>query len=469
MVAMQPQRLLREPRSWRALLLLPVFGAAVCAASGCHEAFDYSECLFGPTKTLTVSVTKIDRESGTVECRGGDDARSDRPFTWKWGDGERTTGFFPQTHRYRDTHRNYIVRVTAHRPDGTSETAECLVRFVPLSPPLATMRPPDDNRVVVPSEMPRVRPTRAPYDVSPSVTVFDDSFFEACTRESVEYVLTAAAVIQMDLANDNVCRTEGRFDQVLLRDPDCGGMYSVWYTDPVCLASGDYGFTGDIEWSSFFHEMGHNVTLNSPADYYWGFKQDGPANTIYSEALAQIFQHATAHELVNHRDKYGIGRDLAFDIARSARSSMDVVRRSYEDYRRNGCRFSSWNDDETEQDDTFGTFMTIAYKFFEHAEKDERGYREPVKRLMAFLQRFNPEWEKAFSARSNSPQAERFRATLACAALSHAFEEDLRQEFRDLLFPIDDEVFRQLMASGTAGEDSTPEQGAAANAGEPPR
>jgi len=447
-VAMLPQRQPTQPRSRRALVLLAVFVAALCAASSCRGAFDYSECLVGPTQTLTVSVAKIDRESGTVECTGCDTAQPHEPFTWEWGDKEQSTGFLPQTHRYKDSRRNYIVKVTAHYPDGTSKTAEVLVRFGPLSLTLTRMRLSDDNRVAIPSEVPHLRASRAPYDVPPDLTVFDDSFFEACTRETVEYVLTVAAAIQLDLANDNVCKTDGRFEQVLLRDPKCRGMHSVWYTDPVCLVSGDNGFKGDIEWSSFFHEMGHNVTLNSPAEFHWGFKQDGPANTIYSEVLAQVFQHATAYELVNNRDKYGISRDLAFDIARSARASMSVVRRSYEDYRKDGSRFCSWNAGDTEHDETFNTFMTVAYKFFEHAEKDRRGYRQPVKRLMAFLQRFNPEWEKGFSARSNSPDAERFRATLASAALSYAFQRDLRQEFRELRFPVDDEVFQRLMASG---------------------
>jgi hypothetical protein len=447
-------------------VLLPLvitFVVPSYAASTGKVGFDYSECLFGPLKTLQVSVARINRNSGTVECNGADSAQPQQPFTWEWGDRLRSSGFFPQTHLYKDRRRNYIVTVTSHYPDGRSDTAQVPVRFVPLSPLLTRVGLPGDNRVIVPSQMPQLRPSRAPYNVSPNLTVFDDSFFQAYTRETIEYVLTVAAAIQMDLANNNVCKTDGRFEQVLLRDPTCGGMYSLWYTDPVCLGVGDYGFKGEIQWSSFFHEMGHNVTLNSPAKFHWGFRQDGPANTIYSEVMAQIFQHATAYELVNYRDKYGISRDLAFDIARSARASMYIVRRSYEDYQRNGCHFCSWNDSKTEYDDTFNTFMTIAYKFFEHAEKDQRGYRQPVKRLMAFMQRFNPEWEKGFSARSNSPQAERFRATLASAALSYAFNRDLRQEFRELLFPIDDAVFRELIASGATEKGNAAKQNAAAN------
>lgn len=454
----QLQQSPKSPRLWQyfALLpLVPVLVAPLCGAARDRAGLDYSQCLFGRSKTLQVRVARIDRERGIIECTGVDTARPRKPFTWDWADGQRSTGFFPQTHSYKNRRRSYVVKVMSHYPSGKSDTAEVLVCFGPRSAPLKRARLPGHVSVVVPSKKPRLRPVRAPYRVSRTLTVFDDSFFQAYTRETVEYVLTVAAAVQLDLANNDVCRKDGRFDQVLLRDPKFKGMYSLWYTDPVCFGVGDYGFKGDIEWSSFFHEMGHNVTLNSPAKFHWGLKQDGPANTIYSETMAQIFQHATAYELVNNRQKYGISDDLAFEIARNARASMYVVRRSYENYRKMGSRFCSWNDGRTRHDDTFNTFMTIAYKFFEHAEKDRRGYQQPVKRLMAFMQRFNPKWQRSFSARRNSPQAERFRATLASAALSHAFRRDLRPELRKLRFPIDDGVFRELMASGTAERATT--------------
>lgn len=441
----QTRRRAGGPR-WRRELVLPllVFTPPLCHASPGGNAFNYSECLFGEPRTLHIGVANLDRETGTVEFNGVDSARPQQPFDWDWGDGVKSTGWFPQQHSYKDVRRNYVVKVTSHYPDDRSDTVEECVTFVPLS--LLPERPPlpEGIRVVVPAEKPPLRPARAPYGVSPNLTVFDDSFFHACTRRTVEYVLTQAAAIQMDFANNDVCKVNGRFEHVVLRDPKFGGMYSVWYTDPVCFGVGDSGFRGEPAWSSFFHEMGHNTTLNSPAKFHWGFKQDGPANCIYSETLAQIFQHATAYELVNSRQDYGIGDDLAFGIARSARSSMCVVRRAFESYQKDGRRFCSWNDAKTEQDDTLNTFMTIAYKFFEHVEKSGVGYRQPVKRLMAFYQRFNPVWEEGFSAHENSSQAERFRATLAVAALSHALERDLRSEFRDLGFPIDDKVFREL-------------------------
>ena len=436
-----------QMRRGRVLLLLPLVTAALlCRACFGKDVFSYSECLFGRAKTLRVAASRLDPLTSSVEFDGVDTAGPSQPFEWDFGDGTTDTGWFPQQHFYEDSRRNYVVKVTAHYPDGESDAVQVAVRLGQLS--LAADRPslPRHVRVVVPQEKPPLQAVRAPYAVSPTLAGFDDSFFEACTRETVEYVLTQAAAIQLDLANNDVCGGDGRFEQALLRDAGFAGMYSIWYTDPVCFGVGDYGFKGEIKWSSFFHEMGHNVTLNSPAKFHWGFRQDGPANAVYSETMAQIFQHATAHELVNHAEKYGISEELALDIAESATDSMAVVRRSYESYRKNGSVFCSWNDAETEPDDAFDTFMTIAFKFFEHAERDGTGYREPVKRLMTFLQQFNPEWEKSFSARKNSPQAEQFRATLAAAALSRAFENDLREEFRDLLFPIDDETFERLMA-----------------------
>jgi hypothetical protein len=443
------------------------FSLSLCHAAPGEGPFSYSDCLLGRPKTLVVKVAVIDLEGGSVECNGVDSARPQESFLWDWGDGEQSRGFFPQKHSYRNRNRSYLAKVTAHYPGDRSDSVEVGVFFRPLS--LLPNRPPIARsvRVLIPAEKPDLRPARAPYGLSPSLTAFDDSFFQTCTRETVEYVLTQAAAIQVDFANSDVCKADGRFEQVLLRDPKFNGMYSVWYTEPVCFGVGDYGFKGDLQWSSFFHEMGHNVTLNSPARFHWGFKQDGPANSIYSETMAQIFQHATAYELLNNQRKYGLSGELAFGIAKNARDSMCFVRRGFESYRKEGFRFCSWNDPETQQDETINTFTTIAYKFFEHAENAGRGYREPVKQLTAFLQRFNPEWEKGFSARRNSPQAERFRATLAVAALSQAFGKDLRPEFRDLRFPIDDDVFQELMTSGKTPKRNTAEPGVPVDAESP--
>lgn len=168
------------------------------------------------------------------------------------------------------------------------------------------------------------------------------------------------------------------------------GMYSLWFTSPVSFGVGDYGFQGTIQWSSFIHEMGHNnFTLNTPYNYYYGGKIDGNANAIYSESMAQIIQHATAYEIINNSDYYGLSEDLTEDIKRSVISSIKIVRNAYENYLNTGKPFSSWNDPSTPEDETFDTFMTIAYKFFEHGENDGLGYKVPLKRMLTLLQTFD--------------------------------------------------------------------------------
>jgi len=283
------------------------------------------------------------------------------------------------------------------------------------------------------------------YPPPEGLTWFDDSFFDIVTRTTVEYVLSVASHIQMDFVDDYVYLFEGCFHQVVLRDPGFGGMYSLWFTDPVSFASGDYGFQGSIGWSSFLHEMGHNYTLNSPAEFYYGGKIDGNANAIYSESMAQVFQHATAYEMINHGDEYGLSDDLIADVKQSAVSSINLVRSSYDDYVNSGMNFASWNDPGTPEDETFGTFMTIAYQFFAHAETSGLGYRTPAKRTMELLELFDGNMWAQYDQQNNTAEADSFRATLMVTALSHAFSTDLRSEFEALNFPIRDATYDELM------------------------
>ena len=181
-------------------------------------------------------------------------------------------------------------------------------------------------------------------------------------------MLSVAAWIQDDYSNSDEYQWNNAFQQLVLRDATFSGMYSLWYTNPVSFASGDYGFQGTVGYSSFFHEMGHNFTLNDPA---------------------------------------------------------------------------------TPQDETFDTFMTIAYQFCANAEKYGTGYRAPLKRMMALLEKFNPEWQVSYDPSHATAQADTFRATLMTAAMSYGFNMDLREVFRNLNFPISDDIYNSLMARMT--------------------
>ena len=405
--------------------------------------FDFGRYILGELSTLSVYIQDINYNTGEVNITGGDTRCPSIPFTWDWGDGTIDDGWFPRRHTYSDLTKNYIVKVTAHYSGGKTDSTEITVLFVP--PTITPVSLPPNISVSIPDSIVTLTSRMPGYGIPSSLTYFDDSFFNIIPRTTTEYILTVAASIQKDLVNDDVYLINGGFKQVLLRYPSFGGMCSLWYTSPVSFGVGDYGFQGTIQWSSFMHEMGHNFTLNSPADYYYGGKIDGCANAIFSESMAQIFQHATAYEIINNAGTYGLSEDIIADIKQSAISSIKIVRNSYEDYLSSGMNFSSWNNPGTPEDETFNTFMTIAYKFFEYAENTGLEYRIPLKRMMELLQVFNEDLRQKYDQQNNTAEADAFRATLMVTPLSYAFSADLRTEFRDLNFPISDETYEELM------------------------
>lgn len=417
--------------------------------------FDFKECLLGDPSSINLIITELN-DDGNIQVNGG---VTGNPYLleWDWGDGETSAGFFPQFHIYESTSQNYIIEVTANYNNGYNNnqpsTGRTLVRFIDVSEE-DFIELPEITAVSIPDEMVPLA-TVPGFGLPAGLTWFDDSFFTVYNRSVIEYVLSVCADIEMDFAGGNVFLTAGAFNQVLLRNPNAGGMSSLWFTRPVSFQSGDYGIGSSIQWSSFFHEMGHNVTLNMPAEYFYGGKSDGPANCIFSETMAQIYQHASAYEILNSRlgedNEYGIPADLALEIECSATSAIGVMRNFYQQYISEGMNFCSWNDTSTPEDETLPTFMTLAYRFCLHAEANieevytEAGYRIPLQRMSALLQLWDAELHALWNQWQDDPQADIFRSTLMITAMSYGFNQDLRSEFISLNFPIDDVMYEELL------------------------
>ena len=347
-------------------------------------------------------------------------------------------------HTYSDRTQNYIVKVTANYSGGGTAEEEVLIRFVP--PVITPITLSDIIPVFVPNNgvvLSTLSGARL-YPPPSTLTYFDDSFFPIIPRLTLEYVLSVAAQIQKDFVNDDLYLFNGKFEQYMFRDPTFGGAYSLWFTDPVAFGVGDVFMLGDIDYSSLFHEMGHNTTLNTPATFYYGDIIGGNGNAIYSESMAQIFQHATGYEIVNNYEDYGLSEDLMFEIKQQIIRTIKFVRYGYEQYILEGKPFASWNDPSTPEDETMWTFLTIAYKFCEHAENGGEGYLLPLQRMMTLLQGLCQEWADSYDRLNDNDAADEFRATLMVRALSDAFETDLRDEFLDLNFPVSDEIYNAL-------------------------
>lgn len=431
---------------------VPIFLVLFLSANewlfGQTKIFDYSRYLFGAPSTISLSIQSIHAAAGTVTVNGGDSQAPTTPFTWIWGDGQVTSGFFPQSHSYSNATGNYVLKVIANYSGGKTDSSTIVVRFVPPSIIPITLSP--DIAVTVPTS-PVTLGTRL--YTPPSLTAFNESFFTTVPRPTLEYVLSVISSIEKDFVNDNVFLLNSKFEQVMLRDSSFGGAYSLWYTNPVAFGVGDVFFQGSIGYSAFFHEMGHNYTLNSPGAYYYGGRIDGNANAIYSESMANMFQHAAGYEIVNNYQRYGLSEDLMWDIQSSLISSINVVRASFDNYLNNGKKFVSWNDPNTTVDETSTTFMTIAYKFCEQAENTGQAYKAPLKRMMKLLQGFNPSWSQRYDQSHNTAAADTFRASLMVTAMSYGFGKDLRSDFRNLNFPISDEIYNQLYNSVTSIND----------------
>lgn len=440
---MHPIRQETKHVRWLLTVVVATGALAICGAG----AADYREVLTGPSPSLSLNVEGVDPGTGTARVNGVDTRRPTTPFAWDWGDGTRSTGFFPQSHSFTSRTTNYVVRVTAFYGSGQTGEAKAVIRFVP--PRVRAIELPSEMEVTVPP-VPVALASRQPgYGFSSGLSPFPESQFTSVPRAVIEQVLSVAAAIQADLMNGDFSRPEGAFRQVVLRD-NGGGFYSLWYATPVAFAAGNTPLGQAVPWTSCFHEMGHNITLNSPANFRIGGRLDGMANAVVSESLAQIFQHVTGALLVDFGAEFGLSSDLNEDIWLSVRTSMGILRSAHDRYVGGNALFQSWNDPATQIDETVDTFMTISCRFFLLADQDGRGYRLPLKRLMQVFQLFDADWLARYDPGRDTAAAQTFRASLWVAALSHAFGRDLRAEFRALRFPVDDGDFDRI-AARTAG------------------
>ncbi len=423
-----------------------VLGAAACGllvSLAWGLELTYADLLHGVPGTLAAAVVERGPEPGAITINGGDSRGPSVPFTFEWGDGAADAQFFPARHVYADPGRNYLATVTAHYDDQSIGIVQVPVRFV--APALGAHAIPAEVAVSLPPVLPAGFLNTVSGDpwndlLSP---VGERAFVAQLPRAAYERVLGAFAVVQRDLVGHDLHRHDGTFRQLVFESPpEQPYAYSVWFAYPVLFVAHEAYFGAAPDWASFAHELGHNATLNSPASFRLGGRIDGPANAIVSETLAQIFAHVTCHEVVNRAATYGIPDDLAAEIAARARGSF-----AYLAGWGGPAPFCSWNDPDTEEDETMPTFMVLARQFFVHCAPDGSDYRAATQRLMSRLRLWCPEWEARFDRDHDTPEAARFRATLMVAALSYGVGRDLRAEFRSRGFPLDDAFHAEVVGA----------------------
>jgi uncharacterized protein (TIGR03437 family) len=95
--------------------------AAVASYSGCNG-------LPAPGN-LQLFIASLNTTTGVVQVNGVVSGASNTAFTWNWGDGAITQGFFPQSHTYSNVQLNYSLQVTTHQTDGSTDCAQLSIQF----------------------------------------------------------------------------------------------------------------------------------------------------------------------------------------------------------------------------------------------------------------------------------------------------------------------------------------------------
>ena len=437
--------------------LVAAFASLAAAQNlGDLTLFNYRS-VFEQTSTVTV-YAEASRTGVPCQIRvtGGDTRGNVNVFIFAWGDGYFTTGFFPQVHTYTACNTNYVVEVRPDYGTGPQPGALTLARLQNLY--VNRSQDVSATPVTLPSAVPPFTSRHLP--VPTTLQPMGAADLTGISFDDFAYVLAMGAKVQNDLVNLNRYPAGAPFQQVVLKDPAAANnsAYSQWYLDPMSLVLGTSGGPVTIGWSTYLRETGRSFGLNSPANYYYGGKIDGYASSTYAQTVALILQHAAGYELVRRHTEYGMGDDTATDMALSLLQSMQAVRSGADAYLAAGRPFNTWNDPLTGQDETIGTYSTLAYTFLREAETRGLGYRIPTKRMMEFLQRFNTDWQVRYNPAINSQEAATFRSTLMVAAISHALQLDLRNSFQVLNFPVDAVLWNQMTGQSAAGLQVNPTQ-----------
>lgn len=412
------------------------------------QEFSYLTYLNEKTGTLSASVSDINPSTGAVTVNGVDTSQPTVPFTFIWGDGTSNPGWFPGNHIYADTGRNYEIKVCS-RKDTVSFNA--LFRE-----PGITRKELSDKIYVDILNKQQHLPARwyNPVDLNP----FSRLDFGVITDATIKYVATVMADILLGYCGEFLWYCEEQtFRQLIFNGGYNIGGYSLWYTDPPSLAINPDGLKGSVWWGIIGHELAHNYTLNYPGTYHIGGRIDGQANAIYSETMARIIAMSMGHDLINRHDEYGISPELTGLIRNDFVNGFKGMHNDYLKYLDAGKPFNSWNNPGTTVDETYLTFNALSFEFLIRAEQTEHTVAYHAKRMMEFFSHFNASWELRYDRLNQSEEGNIFRSTMMTAAISFALNDDLRDEFRDLGFPVSDDIFNDLIAEASTGIQTIPD------------
>lgn len=255
---------------------------------------------------------------------------------------------------------------------------------------------------------------------------FPMRFFEesAIPREQVVKITDAQYLSLKKMHNGispyDFCRIE--------YEPDVYGS-----TTPYGFRLGDAAFPSDVRnsghhrWEVMAHEQGHNF-FGGTSTFYNSMAIPYP---FLQESLAVLSAFYTYHDIVENQQSYGIDdntiNSLHFDFARGRNYQGDM----YKQYIVQGKNFDI---------NQVLTSQALDFKMITFGES--YGWYNFEKLAKAFEE----EISKQFTFQNDGASAIE-QSTYIVAALSAAFGQDIRQEFIDLNFPIDDSLYQTFFTT----------------------
>ena len=319
-------------------------------------------------------------------------------INWDWGDGLSEDRWFPAFHTYK-ADGLYTVKVTSFQTNGLSTSKSLTVQTGHQKPaaPLVTRS-----------------------GTYSGFSDFPSTFFEQ-SKVPVESILKVTDAQYLSLKKMHNGMSPYGFCKIEYESAAYG------FTTPSGLKLGDPAFpglySGNTRWEVMAHEQGHNFFGGTSA-FYSVLAVPFP---FLQESLAVAGAFYTYHDIVQNKDTYGIDdisiRSLDFDFTNGRMYQQAMFNR----YIQEGKNFDIRQ---------VLTSQALDFKMITYGET--YGWQNFQRLARAFENelsgRFTFQWDGV------SPTE---RSTYVIAALSVAFGKDVRQEFRDLNFPIDDMLFEE--------------------------
>ena len=339
-------------------------------------------------------------------------ALGEGPFEFKWGDNQISCSWFPAQHNYSNL-GNYTIKVRVKNTCGFISERSSLVEI--------------NENISLPANITIEGNYSGFYD-------FPRRFFDesSLSEEEILRVMDAQYLALVNMHNGikpyDFCRIEYE-----------SGAYGM--TTPYGLKIGDSAFPslneGNPRWEVMSHEQGHNF-FGGTSSFYGDLAF---SNGFLQESLAILSAFYTYDYILENKISLGIPQSsidsLNSDFANGRAYQQDM----YNEYISGGKIF---NVSETK------TSQTLDYMMITYGE--DYGFENYHKVARSFSNEMTNQFIFQLDGVSDVEQS-----TYIIASLSASFQRDFRQDFVNLNFPIDGQLYNEVYDELDSLFSSTPQ------------